>query len=178
MGAEIRGVPEAAPLTGAERTADSSIGLYLARQRRLRGISLDDLAELTKIPRRSLERLEAGAFDRSPDGFARGFVRTVAVALGLDPEEAVMRFLGEPPVADEEMGAWRTRWLVAGVAVTLAVVAVAGTLWVWRLPVSIFEAAKERPEIIYRRDAVRALAEVQAGQSKPQEWEEKKPEAR
>jgi len=169
MGAEIRGVPEAAPLTGAERSTDASIGQYLAGQRRLRGISLDDLADLTKIPRRSLERLEAGAFDRNPDGFARGFVRTVAAAVGLDPEEAVMRFLGEPPVADEEMGAQRTRWLVASVAMALALVAAAGILWVWRLPVSISETTEDGPEIIYRRDAVRALADAQAGQSKPRE---------
>ena len=67
-----------------------------------RGISLDDLESITKIPRRSLERLESGAFDEAPDGFARGFVRTVAGALGLDPDEAVMRLMSEPPA--EEAG--------------------------------------------------------------------------
>jgi hypothetical protein len=62
----------------------------------MRGISVGELAELTKIPTRSIERMEAGAFDGNPDGFVRGFVRTIAVGLGLDPEEAVMRMLGEP----------------------------------------------------------------------------------
>ena len=50
----------------------------------MRGLSLDEVAAATRIPRRSLERLEAGAFDSEPDGFARGFVRTVADAMGLD----------------------------------------------------------------------------------------------
>ena len=103
MGEEVRGVPEAAALKVAQSAQDAveghpeaSVGVYLAQQRRLRGISLDDLSALTRIPRRSLERLEAGAFDRTPDGFARGFVRSVAEALGLDPNEAVMRLLPRP----------------------------------------------------------------------------------
>lgn len=95
MGSEIRGLSEPAPLIRRE-AAEPSVGEYLARQRRLRRISLDELAYRTKIPRRSLERLEAGAFDARPDGFARVFVRSVASALGLDPEEAVMRLLDEP----------------------------------------------------------------------------------
>ena len=92
MGQEIRGIPQSSSVTGPAGSAvDStdSIGRYLARQRRLRGVSLDDLAAQTCIPRRSLERLEDGAFDRQADGFVRGFVRTVAAALGLDAEEAV-----------------------------------------------------------------------------------------
>jgi hypothetical protein len=82
---------------GRSESAPSSrgIGAWLARQRRLRGISLDELESLTRVPRRSLERLEAGVYDASPDGFARGFVRTVASAIGLDPDDAVARMLSE-----------------------------------------------------------------------------------
>ena len=90
MGKEVRGVLEESSLSGA------GVGQYLASQRRLRDISLDELAELTKIPRRSLERLEAGSFDGTSDGFVRGFVRCVAASLGLDPDEAVMRLMDEP----------------------------------------------------------------------------------
>ena len=88
MGQEVRGVPEALEVADDPQ---GSIGRYLASQRRLRDISLDQLAALTKLPRRSLERLESGAFDREPDGFARGFVRTVAIALGLDPDDAARK---------------------------------------------------------------------------------------
>lgn len=72
------------------------IGAWLGAERRMRGVGIDGLAHRTRIPRRSLERLEAGAFDENPDGFARGFVRAVAQALDLDPEEVVSRLAGDP----------------------------------------------------------------------------------
>jgi cytoskeletal protein RodZ len=157
MGKEVRGVPEAAEV--------ESVGRYLARQRLLRGISLEDLAVLTRIPRRSLERLEAGAFDRQPDGFARGFVRTVAVALGLDPDEAVLRLMTEPPddePASGEGGGWALRPLLAGVVLGLAIGLLA--LLVWNLrAVVIAPPSKPAPsDIVYRRDAVRMLAASRA----------------
>ncbi len=74
----------------------SPIGEYLRRQRMLRGVTAEELARLTRIPLRSIERLESGQFDGQSDGFARGFVRTVADALGLDVEDAVSRMLEEP----------------------------------------------------------------------------------
>jgi cytoskeletal protein RodZ len=111
-----------------------SVGRYLARQRRLRGVSLDELAGLTKIPLRSLERLEDGAFDHQADGFTRGFVRTVAEALGLDAEEAVMRLLGEPPSGGEGLALRRQslrRWalgsaLLLGAAAAISVCGLCG----------------------------------------------------
>jgi hypothetical protein len=165
MGKEIRGIPADPPLSSAvdaEANSDSSIGRYLARQRRLRGVSLDDLVELTRIPRRSLERLEDGAFDDQIDGFARGFVRTVAEALGLDAEEAVMRLLGEPPAEDEESAIRRDslrRWAVAAVLVFGGVFALVG-LWTLARDVGR-ETGNSADEIVYRRDAVRELAERQ-----------------
>ncbi len=153
MGQEVRGVPEAA--------AVESVGRYLARQRTLRGISLDDLAVLTRIPRRSLERLEAGAFDRHPDGFARGFVRTVAGALGLDPDEAVLRLMNEPPDDDPTRGvarAWARRGIVLGLALGLAISMVAALAWNWRSPIAASSPEPTPSEIVYRRDAVRGLA--------------------
>ena len=77
-----------------------SIGAYLTQQRRLRGVSREELCELTRIPNRSLTRLEEGAFDGVDDGFVRGFVRTVADALGLDPDDAVSRMCDEPTEPD------------------------------------------------------------------------------
>jgi cytoskeletal protein RodZ len=131
----------------------------------LRGISLDELELLTKIPRRSLERLEAGAFEEAPDGFARGFVRSVAAALGLDPDEAVMRLLREPP--DEELaGAVRRtptqRSLAVAVVLALATAALALVLWSLRAAVDEPAAEPETPEVLYRRDALRSLLEPEA----------------
>jgi cytoskeletal protein RodZ len=162
MGQEVRGVPEAA--------AVESVGRYLARQRTLRGISLDDLAVLTRIPRRSLERLEAGAFDRHPDGFARGFVRTVAGALGLDPDEAVLRLMNEPPDDDPTRGVareWARRGIVVGLALGLAIAVVAALAWSWRSPIAAPSAEPAASEIVYRRDAVRGLAARPSGERAP-----------
>ncbi len=161
MGQEVRGVPEAAPLKDGTDRREQSIGRYLAGQRRLRGISIDDLVTLTKLPRRSIERLEAGVFDRSTDGFARGFVRTVGEALGLDPDEAVMRLLGEPDEAADEAqrNAARRREILARVA--LAVGGLLLVLLIVRLGVALFsgDADEAGPSLIYRRDAVRALSD-------------------
>jgi len=65
--------------SGAEEgSLPSSVGHYLASQRKLRGISLEELATRTRIPGRNLERLESGALDGDSDGFSRGLVRIVA----------------------------------------------------------------------------------------------------
>ena len=164
MGDQIRGIPEAPPLTGEARSGDDSIGLYLARERRMRGISLDELANITKIPRRSLERLEAGAFDRNPDGFVRGFVRTVAVGLGLSPEEAVMRMLGEPPESGETRTTLNTgarSWLLVASVLVAGVAGLAVAVWQWYSRAPQSETRDDGPEIVYRRDAIRALTEAQ-----------------
>lgn len=164
MGKAIGGLPEAPPLSGeaspgrAGVSEPEPIGAYLARQRRLRGITLDELAELTRIPRRSLERLEAGVFDGRPDGFVRGFVRTVAQGIGLDPLDTVSRMLPEPGVRPRR--AWPrvgrvllAVCLVAGAA-GLAFVAVA----LWRDVAAPTAAPALEPSLAVRRDAVRALA--------------------
>jgi hypothetical protein len=162
MGKEVRGVPEAA--------AVESVGRYLASQRLLRGISLDDLAVLTRLPRRSLERLEAGAFDRQPDGFARGFVRTVAGALGLDSDEAVLRMMNEPPDDDPTRGVargWAPRGIVVGLALGLAIAAAVALAWSWRSPIAPPSEEPAASEIVYRRDAVRGLATRPRGEGVP-----------
>ncbi len=136
-----------------------SIGRYLASQRELRGISLDELAARTKIPRRNLERLESGAFDAQPDGFVRGFVRTVAEALGLDSKEAVMRMVGEPAGGDEG-GLWNRRTRVALLGVVLGGLLLLALGYGLRLATRwIVEPAGGPPAHVFRRDAVRSLAE-------------------
>ena len=158
MGQEIRGSPEAAALNGAE-IGDGSIGSYLAQQRRLRGFSVDDLASLTRIPRRSLERLEAGAFDATPDGFVRGFVRTVAEALGLDPDDAVNRLLREPQEDEAVLLAKardERRKLMLRAA--LAAAALLAALALGRLAAWVFAGERESSApVVYRHDTLRGL---------------------
>jgi cytoskeleton protein RodZ len=67
-----------------------SFGDRLRREREMRGITLDEIAESTKISRRHLEALEKEDFDSLPGGiFNRGFVRSYARYLGIDEDQAV-----------------------------------------------------------------------------------------
>lgn len=135
-----------------------SIGAYLRQQREARGVGLGELEAITRIPRRSLERLEGGEFDGRPDGFARGFVRTVATSLGLDPEDAVTRMLEEPLPRERAWPAPRRRAL--GALAALAAAALLGALVAGLASRPAVEAEPEREPDgrVWRRDAVRALA--------------------
>lgn len=153
MGREVRALPESAPLTAE---GQASIGAYLRSQRIIRGIGLGELSAVTRIPRRSLERLEGGEFDGQPDGFARGFVRAVATALGLDPDDAVSRMLTEVDVPAEIQRDVMPRRAALGLGVVL-VLALGVALW------AVFAGGGEAPRLpdaalVMRRDAVRALA--------------------
>lgn len=168
MGKTLGGVPETPALSegsrsaglpqpGEETAAAEPVGAYISRQRRLRKIELDELAALTRIPARSLERLEAGAFDHAPDGFARGFVRTVAEAIGLDPNETVARMLPEPEARPRRLWPRPDRLVQLG-AILLGLLILAGSGFAaWQSRPGT-EAPPSEP-LPVRRDAVRALAE-------------------
>jgi len=166
-GSEERGRTAARRAESAAQGAQaggSAVGAYLAAQRRLRGISLDELAERTVIPRRNLERLESGAFDGNADGFTRGFVRTVSEALGLDPNEAVMRLMREPAAEEAEAADARRRRAILACAAIGGLVAVFALLAVIRLLLSLAAPAlsgeSDASNHVYRTDSVRALAEA------------------
>lgn len=147
-----RGISRDAAVASSERA--EPIGAYLRRQRTLREITLEQLSEATRIPLRSLQRLESGAFDREPDGFARGFVRTVAIALGLPPDETVARML--PEATDEGRALHRGRRLLGRLALAGAVAAGLALGFVAWSGVRLLP--ERRDEMLHRRDAVRALA--------------------
>jgi cytoskeleton protein RodZ len=93
------------------------VGEFLRRERELRYISLDDVAERTKISRRYLEAIEAGQYDRLPgETFVRGFIRSYAQSVGLDPEETLLLYNqsrlvhGAPPPRTERPFAVRRAW--------------------------------------------------------------------
>jgi cytoskeleton protein RodZ len=69
------------------------LGEFLRRERELRHISLDDVAERTKISRRYLEAIEEGQYDRLPgETFVRGFIRSYAQYVGLDPQDTLLMY--------------------------------------------------------------------------------------
>ncbi len=70
-----------------------SIGEYLRRERELRQISLEELAQTTRIPLKSLLHIEEGRLAQLPgEVFIRGFLRSYASALGMDPSTVLARY--------------------------------------------------------------------------------------
>ena len=145
------------------------IGEYLRRQRLLRGMSTEELASITRIPLRSLERLESGQFDGETDGFVRGFVRTVANALGLDADDAISRMLQEPtPGAWERHSSSRNlKQALVGLVLLLGLVVI---FFVLRAGWSVLLGDASTPgsrEVVLWHDPVRALAEATGVQLDP-----------
>lgn len=70
-----------------------SIGEFFEQSRESQGLTLEQVAALTRIQQRFIEALEKEDFAGLPERvFVKGFVRTYARALGLNEEEAVQRF--------------------------------------------------------------------------------------
>jgi cytoskeletal protein RodZ len=68
----------------------ASTGCLLRELRERRGVSLEDLARITRIGREFLEALEADDLGKLPAGpFARGFIRAYCQALNEAPDEAL-----------------------------------------------------------------------------------------
>ncbi len=91
-----------------ERAAD--VGTYLRRAREQRGLTLQQLADSTKISVRTLDALERNQLSKLPGGiFSRSFVRNYAREVGLDPEAAAAKFVAAFPddVARAEVPAAR-----------------------------------------------------------------------
>src|SRR5437773_6665913 len=71
----------------------ASFGEELRREREIRGISLKEIADATKISKRFLEAIEKNDHRTLPAPvFTRGFVREYARYLGLAAEEIVNRY--------------------------------------------------------------------------------------
>ena len=71
-----------------------SFGERLRREREMRGITIEEIAEATKIGSRNLRALEEEKFDLLPGGiFNKGFVRAYSKFLGLDEEQAVADYI-------------------------------------------------------------------------------------
>ena len=71
----------------------ASFGEELRREREIRGISLKEIADATKISRRFLDAIERNDHKTLPAPvFTRGFVREYARYLGLNSEEMVNRY--------------------------------------------------------------------------------------
>lgn len=73
-------------------------GTRMKHAREERGVSLRQIADITKISVGFLEALERNDIGRLPGGiFSRSFVRSYAMEIGVDPEQAVRDFIAQFP---------------------------------------------------------------------------------
>lgn len=136
--------------------AMGSFGERMQREREMRGITLEQISESTKISSRCLRALEKEEFDLLPGGiFNKGFVRAYARHLGIDEEQAVADFVAacggekEQPLPDpavpravalgqsaHEHANWRAFALIAVLLATAVAAA-------WKLGPVTFYAVSE-----------------------------------
>jgi cytoskeletal protein RodZ len=77
----------------------SELGRHLKEARLQKGMSLDDVQEVTKIRKKYLEAIEAGDYKVLPGSFyVRAFIKTYAEAVGVNPDE-LMEEHGNVPAA-------------------------------------------------------------------------------
>lgn len=109
-----------------------SFGENLRRERELRGVTLAELANATKISLRYLRAIEDDQFSVLPGGiFGRGFVRSIARHMKLDEEHWVAEFARAANQPPETLARYapprlprpsgRTRWSLALLLVIFAV---------------------------------------------------------
>lgn len=80
-----------------------TVGERLREARERQKVSLHAIAAKTNISVRFLDAIEKNQFDKLPGGiFTRGFIRSYAAQVGLDPDAAVTHFLSDEPGAREE----------------------------------------------------------------------------
>ncbi len=110
-----------------------SFGRHCLRERELRGLSREEVARLTKLAPALIEALESGDSARMPPrAYLLGYLRSYAVALGIDPDELVLRWREVEGAAPEperrrRRGGKARAWAL--VAVLAAAALAAGLLW-------------------------------------------------
>jgi len=86
-------MPDHDPQEQAGASELASFGEELRREREIRGISLKEIADATKISKRFLEAIERNDHKTLPAPvFTRGFVREYARYVGLNADEMVNRY--------------------------------------------------------------------------------------
>jgi len=92
-----------------------TFGEHLRREREMRGVSLDEVSQATRIGTRFLEALEGERWKDLPGGvFNRGFLRSIARYLGLD-EEALVAEYAQATNDRPQMAEWAPSALETGI---------------------------------------------------------------
>ncbi|MFQ5515344.1 MAG: helix-turn-helix domain-containing protein [Myxococcota bacterium] len=93
MGAQVERVPGSPAVAGAfgRHARSQHFGGWFRRQRELRGISIWYVAARTKLPPERIQQIEDATRPLAPDGHGRALARTLALAIGADPADALER---------------------------------------------------------------------------------------
>ncbi len=77
-----------------------TVGTYLRRNREAKRMSVEEVSRATRVPTSSVDRIEADRFDELPgEVFVRGFLKSYARAVGLQPEDVLARYTASRRVA-------------------------------------------------------------------------------
>src|SRR6266851_4161082 len=140
LAAEEAAVLRGKPANGAD--AESSLGGVLSAARERRGVSREQAASQTGIPKRYLQMMENNDYSLASDQlYVLPFMRRYATFLALDPEETAMRFVREVQHAENNPGSLidqpldvdkKSRrksggWI--GIAAVVVVIAIVGWLY-------------------------------------------------
>lgn len=112
---------------GEAAPSAAEFGRWLRQERELRGLSLEEVARLTRLTVGVVDGLESGEPSRMPPhGYIYGYLRAYAAAVGLDADDVVLRWqeveATEPATPRKQKGTdWRP--VAVGVAVALAMAA-------------------------------------------------------
>jgi cytoskeletal protein RodZ len=110
----------------------AAFGRHLVQERELRGLSREEVVRATRLPAGVVAALEDGDPERAQHrAYVVGYLRSYAAAVGLDPDETVLRFeeaLG-PTVEPPAPRAGRATVAVALMAAAAVALAAAFTWW-------------------------------------------------
>ncbi|MHB1846847.1 MAG: helix-turn-helix domain-containing protein [Deltaproteobacteria bacterium] len=84
----------------------TSFGRYLVQERELRALSREEVARVTRLSPGAIAALEEDRFETLPaEVFTIGYIRSYAACIGLDANEAVLRYQesrqGSAPAASD-----------------------------------------------------------------------------
>lgn len=145
----------------------ADVGQALRAIREHQGLSLDSLAETTRVRASYLTAIEELQLDKLPSRpFVIGYIRAYAQALGADPDQAVERFKAEEPVLDEPLAApvgvqdqrdpRLAAIIAAGVVILVAIVA-------WNVVQRIMTETAPSAPVASEGSSAKALANTTAG---------------
>jgi cytoskeletal protein RodZ len=145
------------------------IGAALKAAREFRGLSLQDVADQTRIRRTYLAAVEDMRLEELPSRpFAVGYVKAYAKLLGLDPDEAVARFKDTSPDPDEPLrapvGVRRERDPRLGVVMAVGAFIIAAII-LWNIAQRAI--SEEAPVAPVAEEASTASTSLQTGPAGP-----------